>query len=252
MNTNEALRRQRDAELASLRLDGKRLAVLDDEVRELKIENATLARKANRADHFEKKIESLVSTQKENEKLKETNEVLIANMREWDQVHAELAKMQNSVERYQRMHANQELDIVELERRIKIYQIETNKQKEELDELRMQRESEERFYAEKIEELTVGHRKTPESPTAAVTSKTLEQELDDDSPVAPVQSFEVSRLKAENQVLKNAASGSVKLELEELERARNQLDENLRKLTEENVILQEHVEALVHRSDSEK
>lgn len=252
LNTNDTLRRQQNAELTSLRSEAKRLTVLDDEVRELKTENATLARKANRADHFEKKIESLVSIQKENEKLKETNEVLIANMREWDQVHAELAKMQNSVERYQKMHTNQELDIVELERRIKIYQQETNKQKDELDDLKAQRENEERFYTEKIEELTVGHQGIPESPTVAVVNKTLEQELDDDGPVVPVQSFEVSRLKAENQVLKNAAGGTVKLELEELERARKQLDENLRKLTEEHIILQDQFKALVNGSEVEK
>lgn len=251
INSNELAKRQQNSELASLKADSKRLAVLEDEVRELKNENTLLARKANRADHFEKKIESLVSTQKENEKLKETNEVLIANMREWDHVHAELAKMQNSVERYQKMHANQELDIVELERRIKIYQQETNKQKDELDDLRAQKDTEERFYVEKIEELTGGHQQTPESPTVAL-NKTLEQELEDDELPASTHSLEISRLKAEIQLLRSPASGSIRTELDDLEKARKQLDENFRKLTVEHVIAQDQLNALVGKSATEK
>lgn len=255
LNTIESTKRQESNELSALRADSKRLIVLDDEVRELKNENALLARKANRADHFEKKIESLVSTQKDNEKLKETNEILMANMKEWDQVHAELAKMQNSVERFQKMHANQELDIVELERRIKIYQQETSKQKEEIEMLKSQKDNEERFYAEKIEELRVGHHESPDSPTAVATL-TLEQELEHDGEPVPNYMLDISRLKAENQLLKSTAGGttnaSLRIELEEAEKTREQLEERYRKIVEEHAIVQQQLSAISTDSRSEK
>lgn len=255
LNAIESTKRQESNELASLRADSKKLAKLDDEVRELKTENASLARKANRADHFEKKIESLVSTQKDNEKLKETNEILMANMKEWDHVHAEMAKSQQTVERYQKMHSNQELDIVELERRIKIYQQETTKQKEEIEMLKSQKDSEERFYVEKIEELTGGHHESPDSPSAPATL-TLEQELEYDGEPVPNYMLDLSRLKAENQLLKNTAGGvtnaSLRIELEEAERARTQLEERYRKLTEEHAIVQEQMSAVASNSSSEK
>jgi protein HOOK3 len=251
----ESTKRQQSKELLSLRADSKRVVALDDEVRELKNENALLTRKANRADHFEKKIESLVSTQKDNEKLKETNEVLMANMKEWDQVHAELARLQNSVQRYQNMHANQELDIVELERRIKIYQQDISKQKDELEILKAQKDNDERFYADAIEELRAGQTRSPDSPSTT-RLLTLDQELEQSGDPVPNYMLEISRLKAENQLLKSNTGGttnaSLRIELEEADRIKKHLEERYQKLTEEHTIVEKQLSAIIGNSSGEK
>jgi protein HOOK3 len=68
--------------------------------------------------------------------------------------------------------------------------------------------------------------------------------------------LELSRLRAENQLLKSGTGSTtvatLRIELEEAERARKHLDGSYRQLTEENAIVQEQLRAIAGESTSEK
>jgi protein HOOK3 len=84
----------------------------------------------------------------------------------------------------------------------------------------------------------------------------LEEELEQSDDAGPNYALENSRLKAEIQVLKSSNAGATKatlrIELEDVERIRKRLEENLRDLTEKHTIGQIQLNAMIGNSSGEK
>jgi protein HOOK3 len=249
-------RQQRD--LNALRPAATRLKELEDEFHVIKTENESLTKKANMVDHYRGKLESLNAIDRENKALRERVDILQENQNEYDQVHAENEKLKNMKEEYEKLLSNQEGDIQNLTSTSKMYKEVARAKQIEIDDLKARQTADESFIEDLQNQLRSGTNapQSPGSPDGGATSLTLEDELEAASDPSSNYLVEVQRLKAENSLLKSgnvgASTATLRVDLEESERARQRLSETLRELTDQNTIISSQLAALLSTSSDEK
>ncbi|TVY68808.1 Protein Hook-like protein, partial [Lachnellula suecica] len=253
--TDRVTKDRQERELHTLRPLKQKLVDTEDMVNELKAENTTLARKANKVDHYQKKLENLQNIEKENVHLREQIETLELNMREFDKINHDKLRMETTIREVRILTANLETENVELiqskirlERQIKDRDIQIQKFLE-------RQQHDERF----IKDLQENNGDMPQNedpPSPSNPKLTLEQELEQSGDPTPNYSLEISRLRAENQVLKSSAGGTsnadLRIELEESDRLRKRLVENFQELTEKYAISEQQLNAALSSSTGEK
>lgn len=257
METDRVIKERDQKELTSLRPAAARLIEAEDKLKELKNEITTLTKKANMVDHFKAKLEQQKSIERENENLRRRIDVLEENQKEFDRVHEENAKHVKTATEYEKRFASYENDTLQLDTQRRNLEEELRNQYDEVARLQSRQQHDERFIEslqEQIRTNTAGPLSSPDSPHGVrPAGLSLEEELEQSDDAAPNYDLLISRLKAEIQVLKsNTADPTLRIELEESERIRKRLEENLRDLTEKHAVGQMQLNAMLGSSSGEK
>jgi protein HOOK3 len=260
METDRVIKERDQKELASLRPAAARLIEAEDKLKELKNDITTLTKKANMVDHFKQKLELQKSIERENDNLRRRIDVLEENQKEFDRVHEENAKHIVTATEYEKRFASYENDVLQLSNQRRNLEEELRNQYDEVSRLQSRQQHDERFIEslqEQIRTNTAGPPPSPSSPRAVRSGPlSLEEELEQSDDTTTNYALENSRLKAEIQVLKSSNAGAtnatLRLELEEAERIRKRLEENLRDLTEKHTIGQMQLNAMNGNSSGEK
>jgi protein HOOK3 len=258
IETDRILKGKYERELVLLRPAAERAEKLEDDVREVKTKNETLSKKANMVDHFSEKVKQQKFIESDNATLRRRVEVLEGNQVDYDKVHDENAKLRQSISEYGKKFETYEKEHVELTGQKKLLEEEVRIRDAEINSLQARQQHDEKFIGELQEQIrtnTSGPPLSPDSPTARHTGLSLEEELEQ-SEDTPNYALENSRLRAENQLLKSSTAGTtnatLRVDLEEAERIRKRLEENLRDLTEKHAIGQMQLNAMLSNSSSEK
>jgi protein HOOK3 len=255
--TDRVTKERQEKELNTLRPSARRLIEIEDHLNELKVENMTLTRKANKVDHYQKKLENLQNIEKENAHLRDQIETLELNMREFDKVNEDKSKMEQTVREFRSLISNLELENVTLiQSKIRLDE-EVRFRDDQIQKLHERQQHDEKFIKDLQEQFSTDVTgPSPPSPSTGHGKLTLEQELEQSDDPTPNYTLEISRLRAENQVLKSSTGGTtnanLRIDLEEAERIRKRLQENFQKLTEEWAIGQQQLNAALSNSAEEK
>ena len=251
-------RDKQDRELISIRPYALRVRELGDECNILKSENDTLLKKANMVDHFQRKLESLNMIERENASLREYIDTLQENLKDFDQVHLDNEKLRNTLPEYEKKFSDYELEVNNLSNLSNIYKDASRAKDVEIETLKARQASDERFIQELQESMRTGINApfSPNSPAGRQSNLTLEDELAGAPDPTPNYLLELSRLQAENQLLKSGSSGTtnatLRIDLEESERKGKRLSETIRGLTEDLALKERQLAAVLEKSPNEK
>jgi protein HOOK3 len=253
---NRITKEQQTRELATLRPSAQRLRELEDDFKVLKTENASLTKKANMVDHFQKKLELQSGIEKENAKLREKIDVLQGNQKDFDKVYEENDTLKTTISEYKKRFQGYEDEVVALTTQKATLHSENRFHLERIEALTASKQHDEEFIKGIQEQINTGDHSRPSDASGGPGGLTLEEELEQSDDPIPNYLLEISRLKAENQLLKSSTAGTsnveLRVDLEESERVRKRLESNLQELTEKHAIGQEQLQAIISTSSSEK
>ncbi|KAJ2904954.1 hypothetical protein MKZ38_006819 [Zalerion maritima] len=238
-------------EQAPLREKAERTQNLEDEVQELRYQNAELEKKSNAAENYKKKIMQQRDLQVEVSGLKTINQELHEKMDAQEQLLNEMPRLQEVETRFHTMlqsYETQISDLIDHKKSLEQYIRDTDRKLELLEE----RRSHDEKYINEMREQVESYSHTGGAGRSGA-GLSLEEELEGgegggESSVP--MSLELSRLKAENQVLRgNMASATeasqLRVELEAVENAKNRLQQKNNELFEQHTIAQEQIKALM-------
>ena len=259
LEDNRASKERLERELNALRPAAIRVRELDDEVKELKSQNDTLEKKANQVDHYIRKLEASNNVEKDNRYLRSRIDTLEDNQKDYDLVHQRAERQDNTIREYGIKFAAYELEFTNVNSEFAILKSESRQKDVEIDTLKARQAADEKFIQELQEQIGSGNHPaphSPDSPGGGPRNLTLEDELAQAPNPTPNYLLEISRLQAENQLLKSGSSGTnnatLQIDLEDSERKCKRLAENLRDLTERQAITQKQLEAVLQTSTHEK
>lgn len=251
-------RDKQERELISLRPYAPRVKELRDECNILKSENETLLKKANMVDHFQRKLEGLNMIERENASLRQYIDTLQENLKDFDKVHLDNEKLRNTLPEYEKKFSYYELEVNNLNNLSNIYKDASRAKDVEIETLKARQASDERFIQEYQESMKTGNSApfSPSSPASGPRNMTLEDELAAVPDPTPNYLLEISRLQAENQLLKSGSSGTtnatLRIDLDESERKSKRLSETIRALTEDLALKERQLAAVLEASPHEK
>lgn len=239
-------------EQTPLREKAERTQLLEDEVQELRYQNAELEKKSNAAENYKKKIMQQRELQVEVTGLKSINRELHEKMDAQEQLLRELPRLQEVEARFHNMLQSYETQISDLTDHKKSLEHYIREADRKLELFEEQRNHDEKYINEMREQLTATHSHPGRGAGGENGALSLEEELESGEtgePSVPM-SLELSRLRAENQMLRgNMASASeasqLRAELEAMENAKNRLQQKNNELFEQHAVTQEQVKALM-------
>ncbi|CAG8954913.1 hypothetical protein HYFRA_00008601 [Hymenoscyphus fraxineus] len=240
------------------RPDPEQVQKLEDRAKELQIQNEDLFQKSKILDNFKKKLEKQNNVTQENTELRQQIDILNDNQRDFDKVHEENETLQATITQYRKQAASYEKQVVEMGSQKKLLQEEIRQRDARIQNLLEGKAHDEEFIQNLHEQMRTSSPKlaSPPSPSAKVSHLTLEEELAQSSDSTPNHALEISRLQAENQLLKSQLGGTtaanLRIELDELDAVRKRLESNYRDLQEENILAQHQLSALMSRVEAEK
>ncbi|KAK2624348.1 hypothetical protein QTJ16_006298 [Diplocarpon rosae] len=245
-------------ELSTLRPAAQKLVEVEDEVKELKTTNIALSRKANTVEHYQKKVEQLSVVEKENITLRDRLDTLQGNQKDFDRVYDENTKIKATLKEYQQRFHSYELTYVELSTQKKHIEEQLRLRDDQLQVLTARQQHDEKFIDQLQEQIKINASGpvVPDSPASKQAGLSLEEELERSEDPTSNLMLEISRLKAENQLLKSSNAGTknstLQVDLEEAERIKKRLQENLSDLTEKHTLGQAQLSAIISKSAGEK
>lgn len=243
-------------EIAAFKNSNRSVTELQDELAVLRNENEGLLKKANALDNYQKKLDRMSRIEGENETLRRRLDVLQENQTDYDKVFQENATLQRTTDEYRVRFQTYEEDLLNLNREKKHVESELYSCRSRVQILEEKTQHDERFIEDLQDQLKGGAPRpiSPTSPQDAQARMNLEDELENIG--SEDQALQISRLKAENQLLKSkgAANGlsSLRASLEELERKYKRLQQNHQDLTERHSTLSFQLTSLTTASMSEK
>ncbi|TAQ85140.1 hypothetical protein B7494_g6530 [Chlorociboria aeruginascens] len=256
LETDRVTRERHQKELNVLRPSAKRVESLEDQVAELKVENDALSRKANTLDHYQKKLETQSGMEKENANLRRRNDLLEENQKHFDKVHEENETFRTTVQEYKKRFTSYELEVTHLTQHNKALEVQVRALRAEITDL-LQKKSHDESFIERLQNDLKRQEQSPTNDHIPLTSN-LADELgrSEDADVPQNWDLQISRLKAENQVLKSGNGGTttaeLRVNLESSEQARRRIEEKFQELTEKLAITQEQLRAVISTSSGEK
>ncbi|KAG9231017.1 hypothetical protein BJ875DRAFT_430577 [Amylocarpus encephaloides] len=257
LENDRIMREKFERELRQVRPAANSAMSMQDELKELRADNANLHRKANTVDHYQKKLQAQGDVEKENQNLRRQIGTLEANQKDFDRVYEQNAKLETTTTEYQHRFEMLETNVVELGNFKKILEEELRQRDARITNLTEGKAHDERFISDLQEQLQIRtHSPVRLSPELVEAKGLSNLNLEDELSQSRDPSLELSRFKAEIQLLKSQASGTnnsaLRLEIEELQRKNKRLDENLRDFQEKYSILQMQMNAFVSKLDTEK
>ncbi|KAG7130050.1 Protein Hook 3 like protein [Verticillium longisporum] len=246
-------------EIAALKTRAARADVLEDEVNELRYRAEELGRKANMVERYKQKLEASSKMQSELDNLRYEKEEMQRDLLEYEKVLKRNRALELTNDKYAEKMQDYEVQLIELDGKRKEEYNEMIALREHLESLSAQRKADEMFIGELQEQISTGGHgsgnKSPSSPGGAGFN--LDEELENAKDVAPNLSLEISRLKAENQLLRSSmGSGSensrLRKELEEERAQRNRLQKNFNEIHEKHTVAEAQVQSLLRDMTDEK
>ena len=256
LETDREIQERQRKELFGLKSSNKHVADLQDEVSMLRNENESLSKKANALDNYQKKLDRMSRIEGENETLRRRLDVLQENQADYDKVFQENATLQKTTDEYRVRFQTYEEDLLNLNLEKKHIETELHSCRARVQTLEDGKQHNERFIEDLQEQLRAGVQVpiSPNTPGTAPGHMSLEDELeqttgDIDYPL------QISRLRAENQMLKATGGGNataLRASLDELEKKYRRLQQNHQDVTEQHAMLSYQMTALNTASMSEK
>jgi protein HOOK3 len=258
--SQEAQIEQDRIEKARLRKDLDRLssasnlaAQLQDEIKEFKYENLELTKKANTVERFKQKLEQQRNFEVTIRNLESANEDLRDRVKDFELLKRRNDSLEVTNKQYENTLSEREIEIFELSSRKRTVEQENAGRQRSIAKMEAERLAAENHISELQEQLNRHHSVTsPLRPSLP----TLEDELEESEQIDIRNDFEISKLKAENQLLRgNAAAAqenaSLRLQLEEAERLRKSLEARCKDLFEKHVISSQQIKAMLEASTAE-
>ncbi|KAK2047335.1 hypothetical protein LZ31DRAFT_152416 [Colletotrichum somersetense] len=241
------------SEVSALKVKAQKLENLDDEVKELRFKNEELSRKANMVERYKQKLEAQSTLSKEMDNLLYEKEQMQRDLIEYEKVLKRNQALEQTNEQYASKLRDYELQYVELDAQRRALHDDTQQLRDRLATLDAQRLSDERWIAELQEQINSGPQ-VALSPDAGTAGFSLEEELEGaGNSVAPNPALEISRLKAENNLLRSSmgsASENARLrqELEEERRQRERIQGTYNDTFEKHQLAEAQISALIESS----
>ncbi|KAK2033426.1 hypothetical protein LX32DRAFT_88485 [Colletotrichum zoysiae] len=241
------------SEVSALKVKAQKLETLDDEVKELRFKNEELSRKANMVERYKQKLEAQSTLSKEMDNLLYEKEQMQRDLIEYEKVLKRNQALEQTNEQYASKLRDYELQYVELDAQRRALHDDTQQLRDRLATLDAQRLSDERWIAELQEQINSGPQ-VALSPDAGTAGFSLEEELEGaGNSVAPNPALEISRLKAENNLLRSgmgSASENARLrqELEEERRQRERIQGTYNDTFEKHQLAEAQISALIESS----
>jgi protein HOOK3 len=254
---NRVNKQRHEKELSSLRPLAQRLQEVQDEMKELQISNSALTKKANMVDRYQEKLERAKDLERDIARLREHNETLQNNQISFDRVHEHNSRLEAETEAYRQKMQQYELELSEHRERRQHLEHEMRTKEAIIDGLKSKQTHDEQFIEELQEQLqTRDVPLSPDSPSSKAGGLSLGAELEQSESQHPNLALEISRLKAENQLLKSNTAGTtnatLRVDLDEAEHLTKRLKTQILELTEKHAISQEQLNALLSTSTGEK
>jgi protein HOOK3 len=226
---------------------------LQDEIKELQFQNAELTKKSNTLDRYKQKLESQRDFQTDIKTLELDNEELQMRVKDFELLKHRNETLELTHKKFENTMSRHEMEIFELSSQKKALEEENSDLKRNIIRLEEVRASDEEHIAE-LQEQIADRPQTLSSPTGP-SFGSLEAELEQ-SESGTRTSLEVSRLRAENQLLKGNATAAqdaaaLRIQLEEEERIRKREEQKYNELYEKHVIASQQVQAILEASTSE-
>jgi protein HOOK3 len=228
---------------------------LSDENKELRHQKEDLERRANAGERYKQKLESLKGLEATNQALQEEKNVLLNQTKDYETLLSRNSQLETTermlVRRVEEYERNQ--IYMQDEKRALIEQIQECRAT--IQALETTKAHDERIIHELREQLQVGSL-TAASPSTPAAPSNLEQELQGTSDPVSAYALEVSRLKAENSLLRNnMAVGSqnelLRKDLEAAKHSEDRLQDKYNDIYEKYALGQKQIEALVSSTASE-
>ncbi|KDN63645.1 hypothetical protein CSUB01_02324 [Colletotrichum sublineola] len=241
------------SEVSALKVKTQKLETLDDEVKELRFKNEELSRKANMVERYKQKLEAQSTLSKEMDNLLYEKEQMQRDLIEYEKVLKRNQALEQTNEQYASKLRDYELQYVELDAQRRALHDDTQQLRARLTTLDAQRLSDERWIAELQEQINSGPQ-VALSPDAGTAGFSLEEELEGaGNNTAPNPALEISRLKAENNLLRSgmgSASENARLrqELEEERRQRERIQGTYNDTFEKHQLAEAQISALIESS----
>lgn len=226
---------------------------LQDDNKELRFQNVELTKKANTLDRYKQKLESQRDFQTDMKTLELDNEELQLRLKDFELLKHRNETLEATHLQFQNTLARREMEIFELSSQKKTLDEEKADLQRAVIRLEEVRAADEEHIAE-LQEQLVDRTQTVTSPTGPSLGS-LEAELEQ-SETGKRTSLEVSRLRAENQLLKGNATAAqdaaaLRIQLEEQERIRKREEQKYNELFEKHVIASQQVKAILEASTAE-
>lgn len=240
-------------EVEVFRAEAEKAEELSDQVRELFHERDTLSSKLKQAEWYKKSAEEAKITEQRNRELETQNHELREQVQEFDKVKADNEALKYTCQQYRKQMETYEREKFD-DQSIKI------NLKEENDSVKLERQilqDQLRVSEEQIkdlqERLQVSGSSVPASPGGSAVLSNLEQELQTTSDPAARYRLEISRLEAENKLLRNnmgvaAENERLRTDLDMEKKRENLLTIKYNDVYEKYVVAQEQVKALISQS----
>ncbi|RKF63801.1 putative m protein repeat protein [Erysiphe neolycopersici] len=248
LEADRIIKEKQTRELTTLRPLTIRLTQYQDELKELKEKNLNLTKKANKVEHYLKKLENHTSLQRENAELREKIDLLEENQKDYDKVFEENSRYKKTAIEYSSRFQDQELHIVEISSQKNALKQEVQILNSKISDLNERQQHDEKFINDLQEQLRISSGQLCSDPlTMGKRGLSLEEELEQVEDI-PNLALENSRLKAEIKSIQNNTTDSevvqLNIDLAESERARKQLEERYKELFEKYMTEQQQLNAL--------
>lgn len=254
---NRSIKEKHARELALLRPLQRQAQELQDENNELKAINNSLSKKANKVDHYEKKLIAQVTLKADFDKLRETNATLESNMASYDKVYTQNTRLLEENDAYRLRMQQYEMDMHgEITRRE--HAESDSRMKDATIEKLMERQAHDEQYIATLQEGITNNENdhSPDSPSIKTGRLNLETELEESETIQINHALEISRLQAENQLLRDNTAGttnpSLRVDREHLQALVKRLQTQNQELTEKHAFGQEQLNALLNEQSGEK
>jgi protein HOOK3 len=230
-----------------------RLLELEDQVKELKYENVELSKKANTIDRYKQKLEAQKDFTKQNQALQQEFDELQGLWRDCSKDLEHVRQRNESLEttnkQYERAMAAKEVDIFEIN--LKKTAIENNLiiAEQKIDSLTERLKHDDNYIATLQEQLNSPTSTSTESPR---NISNLEDELNVSDSLGR-NNLEISRLKAENTLLKGNAgvaqeNSLLRAQLESAESNHKALEAKYRDIYAKQVVVEQQMTAMMNKA----
>lgn len=240
-------------ELEVFRAKAGKAEELGDQVRELLHERDTLSSKLKQAEWYKKSAEEAKITEQRNRELETQNHELREQVQEFDKLKADNEALKYTCQQYRKQMETYEREKFD-DQSIKINLKEENESvKLERQILQDQLRVSEEQIRDLQERLQGSGSSVPASPGGSAILSNLEQELQTSADPAARYRLEISRLEAENKLLRNnmgvaAENERLRTDLDMEKKRENLLTIKYNEVYEKYVVAQEQIKALISQS----
>lgn len=254
---NRVNKERYEKELANLRPLARIVEELKDKVKDLESDNNELTKTANKVGKYEEKLKRVNVLEKENKQLRDYNSTLENNQVTFDQTQASNERLEQENAAFRRKMETYEAEIFELQGLKQHFENECRTKDAAIEVLEAKKASDDQYIADLHEQINTntGPPHSPDSPSATTGGMNLGAELEQ-SEGHPNYALEISRLRAEIQLLKTNTAGTanatLRADLENAQRLVERLQTQVHELTELHAIGQEQLNALISEASGEK